>query len=113
MSLKTTDPFYLATYVELLDGPTPITYKINESKDQVRVTNSVSGPIVISEIKHFETEQLGDATQLKFSFDTTSPIPLSASMTFTIFAALEVADDAVIMMNGKILPDRVINTEAK
>ena len=56
MSLKTTDPFYLATYVELLDGPTPITYKINESKDQVRVTNSVSGPITISEIKHFETE---------------------------------------------------------
>jgi len=34
-------------------------------------------------------------------------------MTFTIFAALEVADDAVLMMNGKILPDRVINTEAK
>lgn len=100
MSLKTSDPFYLATYVELLDGPTPITYKINESKDQVRVTNSVSGPIVISEILHFDSEKLGDATQLKVSFDTTSPIPATASMILTLPSILEVADDAVMQLNG-------------
>ena len=66
MSLQSSDPFYLSTYIEEIDssGPSPVssTYKINESKDQVRVTNSIPGPITITSFEQFSTEELGDAT---------------------------------------------------
>ena len=49
MSLQGSDPFRLATYIEDTDTiPAPI-YWINESVDQVRVTNSIPGPITITD----------------------------------------------------------------
>ena len=116
MSLQSSDPFYLSTYIEeTSSGPSPVTstYKINESKDQVRVTNSIPGPITITDFEQFSTEELGDATQLKLSFTTTSPIPQTSSMTLTLPAILSVADDAEFRLNGQVIADRKINSVAK
>ena len=68
MSLQSSDPFYLSTYIEVDDSTsgssaaTKTIYKFNESKDQVRVTNSIPGPITITDFQHFSTEELSEAT---------------------------------------------------
>ena len=79
----------------------------------MRVTNSISGPITITDFQHFATEELGEATQLKLSFTTTSPIPETASMTLTLPAILTVATDAEFKLNGEVRAERTINAVAK
>ena len=89
------------------------TYKFNENLDSIKVTNSVSGPIEITEFEHFATEKLSSATQLKLTFETRSPIPQSASMTLTLPAILSVDDTAEFKLNGQTITDRKINSVAK
>ena len=50
------------------------TYYINESKNQVTLTNQIAGPITVDSIEQTNAE-LGEETEIKVGFTTFSPIP--------------------------------------
>ena len=71
-SLKTSGYFYLATY----EAVGMKKYLINESKNLITVTNTVSGPIVIAPNGITQTvAELDAETSIRIRFTTQSPIP--------------------------------------
>ena len=79
LSLQSSGYFYIAT-VDISSGAK---YLLNESINEVRVTNTQPGSITIDEITQ-SNEELGGETGLQVSFESSNPIPSSATMIVTL-----------------------------
>ena len=89
MSLKSSGYFEFYTY----DVTTLEQYNVN--KNQVRITNTESGPITLEAIVQGSAE-LGAETTLTYTFVTQSAIPSSSTLTFTLPPNVEIGDSPVM-----------------
>ena len=108
-SLKPSGFFKISTY--LVDPDTLAFNYINKNDDTIQVTNTQPGPITITNIDQTDKE-LSQPNALKFTFETSQPIPQTATMIFTLPNNIHLDPATTMTING-VAVSPILNTEAK
>lgn len=94
-SLKSSGYFYIA----IVDISLGSRYVLNQSINQISVTNTEPGPIKVTEIIQ-SNDELGGETELKVSFESQSVIPQSSSFSITLPQNVQVSQTTQMKING-------------